>query len=131
MTLSELSSLAEVLASLAVVASLIYVAKQLRQTTAMMRANASGQRVQRDADLSLRLADSQEFADLWVKGRADLATLAEGERTRLIFFSRTAIVHWHNMFRLRKQNLLPDSDWHELIWLIKLVMLRQDPQARH
>ena len=50
MTLEQLAYLGEIVAAFSVVASLIYVAKQLGQSTAMMRANASHERVQRDRE---------------------------------------------------------------------------------
>jgi hypothetical protein len=129
MTLEQLAFVGQIIAAVAVVASLLYVARQLGQNTAMMRANASGQRVQRDADLSFRMSDNQEFTELWLAGGRDLESLDEAGRTRLVFFSRIAIVHWHNMFQLREQNLLPDADWNEMIWVIRFVGAREDTRA--
>jgi hypothetical protein len=129
MTLEQLAFVGQIIAAIAVVASLLYVARQLGQNTAMMRANASNQRVQRDADLGFRMSDSQEFTELWLAGGRDLQSLDEAGRTRLIFFSRIAIVHWHNMFRLREQDLLPDADWNEMVWLIHFVGTREDTRA--
>ena len=126
MTLEQYAAIAEIVGLILVIASLVYVARQLGQNTAMMRVGASDQRVQRDSELSYRVSDSQEFAEIWLKGIADFQSLGEVERTRLIFFNRCAIVHWHNMFRLRGENLLPESDWNELIWLIQHIGLRQD-----
>lgn len=126
MTLEQFAALGEILGSVAVVASLIYVAKQLRQNTDMMRVNASSQRVQRDFELNHRVSDSQEFAEIWLKGNEDFKSLNEAKKIRLIFFARSAIVHWHNMFQLRAQGMLPDSDWNELIWLIQHIGIRQD-----
>ncbi len=126
MPLDQIANIAEISAAALVIVTLIYVARQLGQNTAMMRVGASDQRVQRDSELSYRISDSQEFTEIWLKGIADFQSLGEVERTRLIFFSRCAIVHWHNMFRLRGENLLPDSDWNELVWLIQHVGLRQD-----
>ncbi len=50
MTLEQYAAIAEIIGAVLVIASLIYVARQLGQNTEMMRANASGQRVQRDAE---------------------------------------------------------------------------------
>jgi hypothetical protein len=73
------------------------------------------------------VSDSPEFSALWLKGKAEFDTLEEKERVRLIFFCRSVIVHWHNMFTLRAQNLLPDADWKEMLWLIQhLAGPRQD-----
>ncbi len=119
MTLEQFAYLGEILAAVAVVASLIYVARQLGQNTAIMRANASHERVQRDKELSSAVSGSQEFAELWAKGGSDFESLGEIEKLRLIFFERSAILHWHNMFGLRRNNLLSDADWRELLWIIR------------
>ncbi len=127
MTLEQYAAIAEIIGVILVIASLVYVARQLGQNTATMRAGASAQRVQRDAELNFRVSDSQEFAEIWLKGRAEFDSLDEAERTRLIFFNRSAIVHWHNMFSMRAQNLLSDADWNEMTWLIEnLAGPRQD-----
>lgn len=130
MTLEEYSYLAQIIGVVLVVASLIYVAQQLRQNTQMMRSSASAERVQRDAELSGQVSNSPEFAALWLKGGAEFESLNEVERLRLVFHSRAAIVHWHNMFDMRQQSLLSDSDWSEMVWLIENVLRgRQDTLA--
>jgi len=125
MTIDELAALAQIVASVAVVASLIYVAKQLGQNSAMMRIAASNERLQRDWDLVTDLIQSREITDIWLKGESELESLNESDRTRLIFFERRAILHWHSMFGLRLEGLLPDSDWHELKWAIVKFSHRQ------
>jgi len=119
MTLEQYAAIAEIIGVVLVIASLIYVAQQLRQNTDMMRASAASERVQRDTELSASVSDSQEFAELWVQGRANFEGLGEVERTRLIFFERRAILHWHDMYVLRKKHLLPDEYWRELLWIIR------------
>jgi hypothetical protein len=127
MTLEQYAAIAEIIGVILVIGSLVYVARQLGQNTKMMRATAAGQRVQRDAELNFRVSDNNDgFTEIWLKGITALDSLSEAERIRLIFFNRSAIVHWHNMFSLRSQNLLPDSAWNEMTWLIRHVGLRQD-----
>jgi hypothetical protein len=127
MTLEQYAAIAEIIGVILIIASLVYVARQLGQNTKMMRADAAGQRVQRDAELNFRVSDNNDgFTEIWLKGITALDSLSEAERIRLIFFNRSAIVHWHNMFSLRSQNLLPDSAWNEMTWLIRHIGLRQD-----
>jgi hypothetical protein len=127
MTIDQYANLAQIVAAIGVIASLVYVAIQLRQNTAAMRAGASADRVLSDAGLNFKIADNAEFTAIWLKGRSDFYSLDEVERIRLIFFNRPAIVHWHNMFDLHAQNLLPEEDWNEVAWLIRhLAAPRQD-----
>ena len=125
MTLENIASLAEILGLMLVIASLIYVARQLGQTTAIMRVNASGERLQRDSDRANSIIHSREVAEYWMKGATELDSLDETDRQRLMFFERRAIMHWHNMFGLHAQNLVPDSDWQELKWVIQNIGRRQ------
>ena len=125
MTLENIASLAEIFGLMLVIASLIYVARQLGQTTAIMRVNASGERLQRDTDIANSMIHSREVAEYWMKGATELDSLDETDRQRLMFFERRAIMHWHNMFGLHAQNLVPDSDWQELKWVIQNIGRRQ------
>ena len=64
MTLEQYAYIGEIIAAIAVVASLIYVVRQIGQNTEMMRASAASERVQRDTELSTSVSDSQEFAEI-------------------------------------------------------------------
>lgn len=125
MSLQDWSAIAQIVASVAVIVSLIYLARQLRQSNALMRIGASGERVQRDFDIAYPLIDNREIAEIWVQGQDAFDSLDAADRVRLLFFERRAIIHWHNMFRLRQQGLLPDTDWHEVNWLIRNLGPRQ------
>ena len=125
MSLEKFASLAEIIGLLLVFASLIYVARQLNQTSMMMRVSASGERLQRDTDIVNSIVHSREIAEYWIKGATEFENLDEVNKQRLIFFERRAILHWHNMFGLREQGLVPDSDWLEMKWIIQNIGRRQ------
>jgi hypothetical protein len=115
MSLEQFASLAEIIGLLLVFASLIYVARQLNQTTTMMRVSASGERLQRDTDIVNSIVHSREVAEFWMKGATEFQNLDEIDKQRLVFFERRAILHWHNMFGLREHNLVPDSE-AQYVW---------------
>jgi hypothetical protein len=129
MTLAQLADLADVIGVLLLVASLVYVARQLRQNTEMMRAAASSGRVERDYQLVSPMIDSRQIAELWGKGEKDFGGLDKVDQTRLLFFERKAISLWNHDFQLRKRNLLPDADWHEHVWIIQNIGQRQAVRA--
>lgn len=129
MALEHIASLAEIFGLVLVIASLIYVARQIRQTTDMMRVGASNERIQRDTDIVNSLVHSREVAEYWMKGATQFDSLDEVDKQRLIFFERRAILHWHNMFGLHEQNLVPEADWHELKWIIRNIGRRQSVRA--
>jgi hypothetical protein len=125
MSLEQFSYLAQIVAAMAVVASLLYVARQLGQNIAFMRVGASAERVQRDFDLAQSLIENREVAEFWIRGESEFEDLDAADKVRLMFFERRAIVHWHNMFELHHEQLLPESDWRELQWLIQHLGRRQ------
>ena len=125
MMLEQWAYIGEIAAAVAVIASLIYVARQIGQNTAMMRVNASTERIQRDSDIVGPVINSREFAEIFLKGDSELDDLDDTDRQRVLLHERRALLHWHNMFGLRRRNLLQDSDWHELNWVIRNFGRRQ------
>ena len=70
MTLEQYAYLAEIIGVALVIASLVYLARQLKQTTEMMRVGAANERVQRDYDIVSQLISSREVAEIVRKGAA-------------------------------------------------------------
>ena len=125
MTLEQFAYVGEILAALSVVVSLIYVARQLGQNTAMMRVAAGSEAVERDFEIVAPLIQSRELAEVWMKGETEFSSLEPADQTRLIFFERRAIVLWSHRFQLRQQHLLSDTQWHEQTWIIQKIGRRQ------
>lgn len=125
MNWDAISAIAEILGAVVVVASLIYVGKQVAQNTAMMRVGAASETMERDYDLVLPLIESSELAEIWLKGDHRLDELSEADRQRLLFFERRAFTLWHHNFHLRRQGLLPDSTWNNQNWMIQTIGRRQ------
>jgi len=120
-----ISAGAEILGAIAVVASLVYVGKQVAQNTAMMRVGAASETLEKDFELTNPILESAELADIWSKGDHRLDELSEADRQRLIFFERRAIMLWHHNFELRNQGLFPDANWHNQNWIIRNIGQRQ------
>ena len=125
MTVEQFANLAEIIGVILVIASLVYVAQQLRQNTAMMRVGASNERVKRDFDIVANLLDSRDLAEVWVKGGTQFDALDEVDQQRAVFFEYRAIVLWHHVFELRQQKLTSDADWHWSEWVIQNIGRRQ------
>ena len=66
MTLEQYAYLGEIFASIGVVVSLIYVARQLGQNTAMMRVAAASEAVEREFEMVAPMVQSQELAKVWM-----------------------------------------------------------------
>ena len=125
MNWDAISAVAEITGVVVVVASLIYVGRQLGQNTAMMRISASSETVERDYDLVLPIIESHEFAEIWLKGDHKFDELDEADKQRLLFFERRAFTLWYHNYQLRIQDLLPDANWHNQNWIIQKIGRRQ------
>lgn len=121
MPLEQLAYFAEIIGVGAVVVSLIYVGRQLRQNTEMLRVGAAGSWVGLTERLTSEITTSREVAEYWLKAGSSSAfdDLDEVDQQRAIMFEWRAITNWNQWFELRKQGLMPDAQWNEMIWLIR------------
>lgn len=124
-TLEQFSYLADVIGMIAVVASLIYVGKQLQLNNQQMRMSAVTSYADFVKEIQIPIALNREFAELWVKGGTELASLDEVDKARLRAFEITAVYHWYHLFGLRQQNLIPDNEWQQITWGFETFGKRQ------
>ena len=125
MNWDAISAIAEISGAVVVVASLVYVGRQIGQNTAMMRISAASETMERDYDLVLPLIESHDFTEIWLKGDHRLDELSEADSQRLLFFERRALTLWHHNYQLRMQGLFPDAMWHNQNWIIQNIGRRQ------
>ena len=129
MTIEQFANFAEIIGVVLVIASLVYVARQLQQNTDMMRVSASNERVSRDFNIVANMLDSRSLAEVWVKGGSQFDALDEVDQQRAIFFEYRAISVWHHEFQLHQQKLTTDANWHSNEWLIQNIGRRQAVRA--
>ena len=125
MTLEQYAYFAEIIGVILVIASLIYVAQQLRQNNEMARVAAAGLQVQRDFDITESIIVNRELMEVWLKGDSQFDSLDDADKQRLVFFERRAIVWWHHTYQLRKRGLLQDPEWQSQVGIIRAVAGRQ------
>ena len=125
MNWDAIAAIAEILGAIVVVASLIYVGRQLAQNTEMMRIGTASESMERDFDLVLPLIENPELAEIWLKGDHRLDELGAADRQRLILFERRAILLWHHNYQLRMQGLVTDALWDTQNWIMQNIGRRQ------
>lgn len=126
---SAVSAIAQLVGIPVVVASLIYVAKQVAQNTRMMRINAAAHRLDQDFEIIAPLIQSESFSNIWIRGDTEFDALSPTEQMRLLFFERRAINSWYHMHQMRVQGILPDAAWAQQSWDIRNVGKRQAIRA--
>ena len=125
MTLEQVAFMGEIIASIAVIASLVYVARRVGQNTAMMRVNAASERLQREFDIASPMIQSRDIVEIWIKAASDFDSLDNIDKERMLVYERRAIALWHHVFVLRQQKLYADAEWHEAKWMIRTFGRRQ------
>ena len=80
MTIQDFGSIAEVVGAVATVATLAYLAIQIRANTRMMRAQAMRAALSDNAQFSMAIAQSPQLADVFDRGLASFESLTASER---------------------------------------------------
>ena len=94
MTIQDLGSVGELLAAIATIATLIYLARQLRANTAAVRGDS--RRAHRSAASAMNrlIASDENVAALFNAGLSDFNGLEPAQRTQFTFFMAELIGIW-------------------------------------
>lgn len=84
MTIEELGSLGELIAAVATVLTLLYLARQIHSNTKATKAESSFSINEAIANNLSAVRSDAEFAEIWLKGLKQLDSLNEVERIRFI-----------------------------------------------
>lgn len=89
MTLEQLALSAEIVGGAGVIASLVYLAAEIRRQSRLNRLNAVNNLAAQWSDLMTSLHDSPELAGIWLKGLHDFDALNATEKLRFgAYFGR-------------------------------------------
>ena len=124
-TAQLLGNIGEFVGAIAIVATLVYLAMQVRQNTDMMSVGNAQHFVDFNISLVGPIVTNRELADLWIKGDSDFETLDPIDKQRIVMFEWQAIAGWYNFFNLRQQRLVSDEQWHEVVWIFENIGRRQ------
>jgi len=111
MNLDTLADYAEIFGAIGVIASLLYVGYQIRETRRAVRA----QTAQARTDLGVQLISSRyttNIADLLVKSLEHPETLTAPDRFRLASFFSAHVRHCQNLYYQQQQGLLDEYFGH-------------------
>ena len=129
MTLQDLGSIGELVAAIATVITLWYLAMQIRHGAQLVRHTQSQEFVRWRTDLLAPLVMDKETTALWLKGGENFHELDEADQRRLIFFEWRAISGWSHYFHMHRKGLLEEHQWQELQGLFRRIGKRQAVRA--
>jgi hypothetical protein len=105
MTLSELADVGELVGGLAVVASLVYLAVQIRQNTRTVRSSTLHENTDLWTSLFLRLAEP-DTAQAYVAGMAGNPEIRPLHYTQFFFICRAMFIGYENQFLQMRNGVL-------------------------
>lgn len=124
MTLANVAYLAEIIGVIGLIASLIYVGKQLQLNREQLRADAESRYYAWVDQAFSRIALDRAFAEVWNRGNA-LHELDEVDRERLINHEIGALYMWQQFHWMMERGALPHHSKDALEWALKGVGSRQ------
>jgi len=118
LTLQDLGNIGEFVGAIGVVASLVYLALQIRQSSRQVSENTNSAlgSIEQDnalgsSDFLLSLAQNPELARVWRLGLSDPAKLTEDEATQFVMLMGAAFYLFEGPFRQYQRGLLSEDSW--------------------
>ena len=110
-TLSTLAQIAEIVAAVGVIVSLVYVGRELQANTTAIRGAAVQEVTRAQAELLLTRVNNAELFDLYERGNRHPATLNESELGRYGLLKRQTWINLENVFFQYDLGLLDERTW--------------------
>ena len=111
MTIQDLGSAGELIAAIATVATLIYLARQIRQSTSTVATSTYESVFTGYNDLNLAVASDPDLARILDTGLSDPESLDKNEQVRFVLIIRSFSNHYLKLLRLKERGAFPEDEW--------------------
>lgn len=111
LTLTEWASLGELVATVAVVISLLFVALTISQNTAALQGSSDNILFERHAELQNQFTDDPDLAAIMLKKRSDDPQLSEVEAIRWEKYQGNLLDIWALAYMRYQEDLLSERQW--------------------
>jgi hypothetical protein len=118
-TIEQMGSIGELIAAIATVSTLLYLATQIRQASSSSRSASAVAESQSEASLSILLAQDPDLNRIFYDGLADPTSLTERDRLRLGAFINAFLADIEQAWRLHKEGSLDDDQWRARMSFIR------------
>ena len=112
MTLQDLGNVGEFIAAVATVATLVYLAIQIRQNTTVVRTSNYSALTSETREFSRQIAGDPELTDIWQRGLQDYRGLADLERVRFHMVISQLFVTFQLQMQLHSRGVI-DNEFYE------------------
>ena len=120
MELAQLADLGEFIGGVAVLATLLYLAAQVRQGNRLSRTRMHQEAARASTELSYFVGGRDEFLGLLARAADGLDSLHEDDRRRFYLVSRAALNYFETLFYARSRGEVEDE-----IWDSRILRMRQ------
>jgi hypothetical protein len=111
MSLEDLGNIGEFVAAVAVIVSLMYLAVQVRQGAASVRATMFLTSSTNQAEMASQVVRDGELARIYRVGQQDFESLTEDEQTQFVIFFATLFRTYEQVFQQDRMGLLDPEVW--------------------
>jgi hypothetical protein len=111
MDLENVAIIAQIVVSVAVVLSLIFIGVQIRQSIKQNRINTVRNLVNQFAGFNTAISSDASFAEIWVKGLQDYERLNIAERARFSAHCSHLTQVFGELIELKKLSEIDDDSW--------------------
>ncbi len=116
--LAEIAQIAEVIAAVAVVVSLIYVGTEVQSNTSAVRGAAMQGIATTDADALMTIAADAELSEIIRVGQQDPSRLNPADAFRYGLFLRQFWLSFQNIYQQSELGLIDSSVWQSYVSVI-------------
>ena len=111
MDLQGLANLGEFISGIVVIASLAYLAVQVRQNTRSLRTENYSRALDRISAMQSQMSRDSSFTTLFSRGVVDPSTLSPRERIQFTWWAYEAFGAFEFMFHQAQSRAIPDEVW--------------------
>ncbi|MBS0385839.1 MAG: hypothetical protein JSS00_10880 [Proteobacteria bacterium] len=124
--MQEMSLIIQMIANIAVIASLVFVAFQVRMGMQMLRDNAVRNHTDKVQSVSRMLSENPQLCELWARGsKAGLDGLSDAERVQFVNFYTHVLRVWEELYLQYKTGLMDNA-----LWAANMTILRDTHRMR-
>ncbi len=118
MKLADFAQIAEIVAAVAVVVSLIYVGKEVQSNTLAVRGAAMQAIATTDADALMAIASDSDLSEIVRLGEQDPSQLTPADAFRYGLFMRQFWLSFQNIYQQSELGLIDMSIWQSYVSVI-------------
>jgi hypothetical protein len=111
LSLQDLANLGEFVSALGVLASFVYLARQMRQNTQAIRAENYSRALDRISSMQAQMSGDADYSAFMSRGLADAAQLSPVDRIRFTLLGYEMFGAFEFMFLQAQNGTIPDEVW--------------------